>query len=489
MSCFSPIGNVADASKQVVANGIREKPEISALEIHEDNVAPFSMPQEALSFEPRDEDIICRFSNGDCERKIHCNIQLLPHELEALKLLQEQAQKEGISLSPSVSVAATRFLSHARGDFRSALKMMEETQTWRLSCFQQPLTDALMAEDLQHGIVYFAGRDKALRPVLVFRAARIPQAWHRERSYHRVIQLCCFCMEYFLRYMVVPGRIESINLMIDLKNLSLSQIPVGVLREVHTSMGTHYVGRVARFYICNMPRILGYLLPLAMKVLTDRQREKLVFVSRSQDLSQHTLLRQVEEDLGGTRPVLKEFFPFPLLSGPFSEDEMTEIMDPVRNVHKVFTATGVRGHLPSLAGTKSQDDSSSTKNTSLDFSSDAAEIFQRCNLPVPADLLAAEETADDSISEADLNTEATSSSLETSETCVRALQDKCDSRSIPELSPLEHHKDLCRTSSDSTLSWSHKSHSSSGCSNLKSVEVIKRKSCCFFSQFKAGRLQ
>ncbi|CAK9116760.1 unnamed protein product [Durusdinium trenchii] len=59
-------------------------------------------------------------------------------------------------------------------------------------------------------------------------------------------------MEYFMRYMAVPGKIESINVVIDLKDLTISQIPIGVLREVHRSMGMYYVGRIFRFYICNM---------------------------------------------------------------------------------------------------------------------------------------------------------------------------------------------------------------------------------------------
>ncbi|CAE8585793.1 unnamed protein product, partial [Polarella glacialis] len=135
----------------------------------------------------------------------------------ALRLLQDEARAQGVALLPSVAAAATRYLSHARGDHKRALKLMEETQEWRLSYFQRPLTGASLAEDLKLGIVYFTGFDKALRPVLVFRASRLPSAWHRERRYDKVIRVLLFCLEYFLRYMVVPGKIESLNVLVDLQ--------------------------------------------------------------------------------------------------------------------------------------------------------------------------------------------------------------------------------------------------------------------------------
>ncbi|CAL1141466.1 unnamed protein product, partial [Cladocopium goreaui] len=68
-----------------VANGFRVLPENRSIEVEEQNVAPFSVPQEVLSFQPDDQAVFARFMNGDCERKLHCNIELLADELEAEK--------------------------------------------------------------------------------------------------------------------------------------------------------------------------------------------------------------------------------------------------------------------------------------------------------------------------------------------------------------------------------------------------------------------
>ncbi|CAJ1428381.1 unnamed protein product, partial [Effrenium voratum] len=363
------------------ANGFRVVPENNAIEVEEHNVAPFSVPQEVLSFQPDDQAVFARFLNGDCERKLHCNIELSAEELEALRLLQEEARAHFASLPVSISASATRYLSHSHGDPKKALKMMEATTEWRSSYFTRPLSDNDMAEDLKLGLVYFAARDKALRPVLVFRASRIPAAWHRERRYDQVIRVLVFCMEYFLRYMAVPGKIESINVVIDLKDLAMSQIPIGVLREVHRSMGMYYVGRIFRFYICNMPRFLGTLVPLAKKVLTERQRQKLVFVCRPEDITRDIAEAQLEEDLGGSRPQEKDFFPFPLLPGPFETSEpRSQRKEPVPGVHKLLTPEGFKGRLWNWRAKPEE-------NRRLDFSEYAADIFRKCGLPVPAEVV------------------------------------------------------------------------------------------------------
>eukprot|EP00913_Durusdinium_trenchii_P030729 g28782.t1 len=329
----------------VTANGFRVLAENSSIEVEEQNVAPFSVPQEVLSFQPDDQAVFARFMNGDCERtKLHCNIELTADELEALRLLQEEARVQRVALPVSISASATRYLSHSHGDPKKALKMMEATTEWRSSYFTRPLSDVNMAEDLKLGL--------ALRPVLVFRASRIPAAWHRERRYDLVIRVLVFSMEYFMRYMAVPGKIER---------------------------------RIFRFYICNMPRILGTLVPLAKKVLTERQRQKLVFVCKPEDITRDIASGQLEEDLGGERQQIKdlEFFPYPLLPGPFepSEPPVRSRKDPVPGVHKLLTPDGFTGRLWNRRAKPEE-------NRRLNYSECAADIFRKCGLPVPAEVLA-----------------------------------------------------------------------------------------------------
>lgn len=77
---------------------------------------------------------------------------------------------------------------------------------------------------LRHGFAYFVGRDRALRPALVFRAARVPQQWRKDFDIDRLLRVLIFCMEVLLRFMVVPGRVETSCLIVDLQDISVKDL-------------------------------------------------------------------------------------------------------------------------------------------------------------------------------------------------------------------------------------------------------------------------
>merc|ERR1719282_694649 len=135
---------------------------------------------------------------------------------------------------------------------------MNETQLWRQQYFKDgPITDDSMQEDMKHGVVYFTGRDYAFRPLIVIRAARVPNQWYQEKKVDRITRLLIFCMEYFMRFMVVPGRVENLSVIVDLTGLRLTQVPIPALKDVYKVLSNHYVGRVYKFYVCNLTRTLS----------------------------------------------------------------------------------------------------------------------------------------------------------------------------------------------------------------------------------------
>ena len=138
--------------------GFRTLHEVTPLVVSADHIAPFSLPQEALSYEPPPDKLIATFKNGDKERKIYSNTELANEELELLKELQEAAAQSEVAFYPSLIILATRYLSRTRGDPKKALKLMEETQKWREEYFcEGPITDTTLQDDFRHGIIYFVG--------------------------------------------------------------------------------------------------------------------------------------------------------------------------------------------------------------------------------------------------------------------------------------------------------------------------------------------
>lgn len=379
---LSPPSVGRGSAEPAMSNGFRSIPEPPSLLCSAGNVAPFTLPAQALAYRPPPDVVVARYRNGDSERKIHLNTELTPLELERLAQLQKEAQADGSAFFPSVSAMATRFLSRAHMDPHRALKLMKVTQEWRASYFRQgPISDTSVMEDMRHGIVYFCGRDSALRPAIVVRARRIPAQWYKDRCISRFIRLLVFCMEYFQRYMVVPGRVENLSVVADLSGLGVSQVPVSALAEVHSVMTHHYLGRVHKFYICNMSWMLGSIAGMVKAVLTERQRQKLNFLSSAAELRKDFALHQLEEDVGGARPVFQEFFPFPLAAGPFGAG-LADGPDESAVPH-AHEALSTRGFLGSSWNPRR----SAEENTRLDFRPDAVPLLERCGLPAPPELL------------------------------------------------------------------------------------------------------
>lgn len=364
-----------------IVNGFATIPEADPLQCAEENIADHTLPADAITFIPHRDEVITPFKNGDKERKIHCNIELTQQEVEQVKALQEEARKQGVEFYPSVTAMATRFLSRARGDAKKGLKLMMATQEWRSEFFAGgPVSDTDVMEDIRNGIVYFCGRDRALRPIIVLRPARIPKQWYKENRIDKFVRILIFCMEYFMRYMIVPGRVENLSVLADLKGLGIRDTPIGVIEEVSKVMSHNYLGRVFKFYICNLSPALSMIAGVAKKFLTDRQKQKIQICDSVDDLRKEVALHQLEQDLGGSRPPASTFFPFPLQPGPFEAgDSSGPKQDAVPNVHQVLTREGARGRLWNPR-------ESTARNQRLEYTDKAAEILRRCNIPLPDEL-------------------------------------------------------------------------------------------------------
>mmetsp|Transcript_39253 Transcript_39253/g.108150 ORF Transcript_39253/g.108150 Transcript_39253/m.108150 type:complete len:494 (-) Transcript_39253:242-1723(-) len=378
MAEASPSSSVGSPVGRKAANGFYSLPEPEAITVSEENIARLSLPQQALTYEPPEDLVVYKFKNGDKERKIHCHTELTEVELKQLSDMQREAIRQNLAFFPSVSVMATRYLSRARGDVKKALQLMTSTQEWRTKYFGSgPISDKSIEEDLGHGIVYFVGRDCGLRPTLVCRANRIPQTWYKEKQTDKLIRVLIFCMEYMIRFMLVPGRVEGNNLVVDLKGLSASQVPLKELSKLYSIMSSHYVGRVFKFYIINLSTMLSLIASAATGLLTDRQKQKMNILSNVKVMASDFALHQLEEDHGGSTKMYESFFPFPLQSGPFEAgDASGPEPDAVPRVDKVFTSQTCRGRLWDTKRSREE-------NLEPVYALEAAEVFKQCNLPLP----------------------------------------------------------------------------------------------------------
>merc|ERR1712137_983871 len=182
-------------------------------------------------------------------------------------------------------------------------------------------------------------------------------------------------MGYFLRCMSVPGRAETFSILIDMADLTLTQIPVSTLRDLHKEMSNHYTVRVMRIYVTNLSHFLRGVFAIAKSVLTDRQSMKLKVIKDMSELLNDFAAHQLERDFGGSMEQVQESFPFKLNPGPFIAGYRGgPNKDAVSRVHSAFDPEELRGRLwdPALGH---------EINTRQVYSKEAPAILTQCGIP------------------------------------------------------------------------------------------------------------
>eukprot|EP00397_Hematodinium_sp_SG-2012_P007810 GEMP01007860.1.p1 GENE.GEMP01007860.1~~GEMP01007860.1.p1 ORF type:complete len:535 (+),score=104.36 GEMP01007860.1:211-1815(+) len=276
----------------------------------------YCVPKELLLHVPQPEHIKQYFPNGDYERKIFTNIALDPHEKDAIAKLRALQKLSGLVLKRSMESRVLRYLSHARGDEVKALDALVRTQEWRRTFFSPRLSDAVLKDKLNRGLLYFCGRDGALRPFLVVRAKVAFDKAHNWKQTD-IANLFAFCIEFALRYLLIPGKVETMNVVLDLARVSIVNLRSDNLRGIMQILSKHYVGRLYQMLVINPPSMLSVVWGLAKSFLSDRQVAKTAFVKKSDIATGRCAKHQLEVQYGGSIPTLTKFYPFTFPSGPF----------------------------------------------------------------------------------------------------------------------------------------------------------------------------
>mmetsp|Transcript_86132 Transcript_86132/g.230668 ORF Transcript_86132/g.230668 Transcript_86132/m.230668 type:complete len:549 (+) Transcript_86132:135-1781(+) len=343
-------------------------------------LSQFVFPQELLSFVPRDGDLKQHFKGGDWERKIYCNTALDDQELVKIEEFRQYQKDQKLFLPRSMEARILRYISHTRGDIVKAATAMQETSTWREEFFKKSLSDSDpdLLEALQLGFISFLGRDDGLRPVM-FLNVKVATAHPNVFTPDRCLKLIAFCMEFALRFLFLPGRVESQVVVIDLKDVSMYGFPTSALKPVISLLGKHYVGRLYQMYVVNAPYLVTGLYSVVKPMLSDRQQNKIIFVSNPKTLFPTLMaLHHLYEAYGGTRKESSgHSYPFEFLPGPFTAGYSGgPNPQATPDCHLAVSRETIIGTLRERSMTDAQ--------VELPWSAEARVIFEKCGLSPPS---------------------------------------------------------------------------------------------------------
>ena len=303
----------------------------------------FTLPPEVVLFEPSPGEI---FRGGtpapqskSGNRLIFLNVPLLDFEQAALNKLHEALKNEntlapGGTMPSYVRLHALRLLQQAKWKVEKALHTIATHLEMRVQ--KMPVSEESVLQDLQSTIMYWHGRDRACRPVLVW---RMEKAYTLGLDSDRATRMILFILEYAVRYLMVPGRVENWVLLVDLTGCGMSMAASSTFRSITRNvtrlLEEVYCGRNYTTKIFHMPSLLR---AIVNSLIPEDKKSKVEFVS---DADIKTSMRklcephQIEEQYGGTAPNVKTGEVYPFRFFPHCRGPQSGGSPPLASVHEV----------------------------------------------------------------------------------------------------------------------------------------------------------
>jgi len=257
-------------------------------------------------------------------RMIFLNTPLTDKEQERLSALHALCKSNNKTIPRCMRPQTLRAIQQAKGDVQKALSDLENKFIVRMQ--RLPINEEEVLPDLKKGFMYWHGRDRRCRPILVIRAKCIDA--DLMAGPQRVVRLITFLLEYMLRYGMCPGRVENWGLMVDLEKAGQHGRPsISFLKLLADALQSCYRFRMSWTRILNNPFWFQPIWGALCTVIPGESIKKIEIISsRVERLQELVDANQLEQRYGGSRPNREnpgDFVPMRFLPGPFEAGQTT----------------------------------------------------------------------------------------------------------------------------------------------------------------------
>ena len=140
-----------------------------------------------------------------------------------------------------------RFLQGNQYDCDKTLNCILEHLLWRIDNLPVPIEE--VDSYIKQGLLYIFGRDKSYRPIL---HASVKKICDSEISEEALIRLATFLIEHIIEHLLIPGKVETIVMLVDLSGVSSFSFPVNKFKNVARLLGRNYQGRLYKQFALNV---------------------------------------------------------------------------------------------------------------------------------------------------------------------------------------------------------------------------------------------
>ena len=129
---------------------------------------------------------------------------------------------------------------------------------------------------LEQGFLYANGRDRKMRPNLIFKARKVID---NEVTVEDLVKLNVFWSAYLIFNGLVPGKIEQFNLIVDMSDVALHEIPIQRFGGMMARTKMHFAQRMSYSGIIKLSWFLQKAVNMITVFLDEFQSEKVNFYS------------------------------------------------------------------------------------------------------------------------------------------------------------------------------------------------------------------
>ncbi|EPQ30730.1 uncharacterized protein PFL1_01631 [Pseudozyma flocculosa PF-1] len=185
-----------------------------------------------------------------------------------------------------------RYLRAAKGDLNNAKQRIKGTLEWRRSFRPEIIPPGDVSVEGETGKHVLSGFDKEGRPVLYLRPGR-----ENTTPSQRQIRYLVWSLERAVDMM--PPGVDNIAIVIDYKGATTQSNPsLATAREVANILQNHYVERMGRAFVCNVPWILNAFFTAITPFLDPITKDKIRF---NADLKEFIPVEQLDVEFSGGR--------------------------------------------------------------------------------------------------------------------------------------------------------------------------------------------
>jgi len=188
-------------------------------------------------------------SGNTAKRKIFYQVPLDDFEKQEILKLHQTLQDKRITLPSNWTERdSLKYLYSSKFDHDKSAEKIQNCLEWRSNPNSQTLSPGVKFI-LECGALYIYGRDRQFRPLMILDLAKVDFDNMKEEDFNAAVTIL---MDIMREYCYIPGKIERTTVLIDLRNVSMTSVPMGAMKGFITIANACFPCTMHKTYLIGM---------------------------------------------------------------------------------------------------------------------------------------------------------------------------------------------------------------------------------------------